>query len=86
MTPPRFQFTIRNILWATFWVTVSCISWIDYKPADQNPPLMFAMIAGRIVVPFIAVGALFGHAFLGFLVCFVLLGGYALLGWIIFGF
>jgi len=27
MTPPRFQFTIRNLLWATFWVAMGMAGW-----------------------------------------------------------
>ena len=26
MTSPRFQFTIRGLLWATFWVAVACVA------------------------------------------------------------
>lgn len=30
MTPPRFQFTIRNLLWVTFWVAVTFAAWPVY--------------------------------------------------------
>ena len=26
-TPPRFQFTIRGMLWATFWLALACGAW-----------------------------------------------------------
>ena len=74
---PRIK--LSGVLWATFWTAVWGLFWIDYKPADQNPPLLIALIAGLLICPFIAVGALFGYAKRGFIVALVLVGGYALI-------
>ena len=37
MTPPRFQFTIRNMLGATFWVAVSCAAWTAFQTCMRTP-------------------------------------------------
>lgn len=67
MTTPRFQFTITNVLWATFWVAVSSSFWgLAYRttqPEMGNHALMgvvslFAMFVGYFS-SFAALGALF---------------------------
>ena len=74
---PRIK--LSGVLWATFWTAVWGLFWIDYKPADHNPPLLFALIAGLLICPFIAFGALFRYAKWGFIAALVLVGGYALI-------
>ena len=84
--------TLRGILWATFWAAVCLASWIlDYKPADQNPALLFAIFAIRLLSPFVAIGALVGHSLKGLAVGIILTVIYAIafalmanLGWIEF--
>ncbi|MCE9556129.1 MAG: hypothetical protein K8T91_22500 [Planctomycetes bacterium] len=66
---PRFQFTIRGLLWATFWSAVALLPWglaIQYGVQDKQPSeiMALAVIAG-FYAPFVAVGALFGRAWLG---------------------
>jgi hypothetical protein len=69
MTPLRFQFTIRNLLWATFWVAVGLTAWKVYSSSRPWVDSAVIAIAARLIAftcPFVAVGALFGRARLGF--------------------
>ena len=55
-----FQFTIRRLLWLTFWVALSLASWTATQPDlfTRTPgryPGWFAVIAVRLIAP---VGAL----------------------------
>jgi hypothetical protein len=69
MRLPRIQFTIRGILWATFWMAVCFASWISFEPLANAPGsprivgygLMFFIFGG----PFLALGALFGRLWIG---------------------
>src|SRR5262245_10887402 len=39
-SPPelrRFQFTIRELLWATFWMAVSCVAWTVFLNRLNQP-------------------------------------------------
>jgi hypothetical protein len=63
MNAPRFQFTIRGMLWATFWVAVSAGSWACFTrflPLDGNSVWHLAVFyfAG-LASAFAAVGAIF---------------------------
>ena len=68
MTTPRFQFTIRGMLWATFWAAVSAAAWKvfgdhDWWPGYEHISLPALLIG--LASPFAAVGALFGRTRLG---------------------
>ena len=76
MTPPRFQFTIRGLLWATFWAAVSLAAWPLYFQyrwpmtpmwALEGLPKALSFIL-CVSSPFTAIGALFNQGFRGFLV------------------
>jgi hypothetical protein len=75
----HFQFTIRGLLWATFWATVSFAAWAAFADMMRRARLemleranyegigiLFGLIG--LTTPFIAIGALFGRAKLGFAV------------------
>ena len=36
MTPPRFQFTIANLLWFTFWVAAALHAWMLFPELKAN--------------------------------------------------
>lgn len=65
MTPPRFQFTIRGLLWATFWVAVWSVCCVALP---QEGSVAILGIFGLPILPFVAIGALFGKAKWGLLV------------------
>lgn len=78
---PRFQFTIRGLLWATFWAAVSAGAWtlairhmLSSEDAVGLGILVLALFTG-IFSPFVAVGALFGRPLMGFKVGALILGG-----------
>lgn len=61
---PRFQFTIRRLLWAIFWFNVSAAGYalVQYKPfGEQNFVADFVGFAACGIGPFFAFGILFGH-------------------------
>ena len=68
MTPPRFQFTIRGLLWATFWVAVSAAAWTALPNPSSGDGLfnLLVVYTACIAAPSAAIGALFGQARLGF--------------------
>ena len=72
MTPPRIQFTISGLHWATFWAAVACGSWVIASQQSRESDLYWHAWRIGIVAPCIAVGALFGQFKLG-LYCGVLL-------------
>ena len=68
---PRFQFTIRGLLLATFWGAVAAVAWtFDIDAAKPAAWACFLLLRGW--TPVVAVGALFGQtlwgAFFGFFV------------------
>ena len=67
---PRFQFTIRGLLWATFWVAVCGAAWtLDLRGFDKWYPVQqAAIIVALLLTPFMAIGALFGGPLVGLLV------------------
>lgn len=72
-----YQIKLSRILWATFWMGVCFGAFaLDYKPADQNPPLLFLILSVAVLSPFLAVGALFGSPWTGLLIGIVLVGAY----------
>ena len=84
MTPPRFQFTIRGLLWATFWAAVACAATcypqgIGYWNPTAPDALMVStpMITGILVLVALcaAVGALVGQQRKGILVGLIATGG-----------
>jgi len=88
MTPPRFQFTIRGLLWATFWVAVSGAAlcyrqfvpqWdfeIIWRVFTVGTPMLRSLIATVCLCA--AGGALMGRQRQGLRV-----GGIVLGGWIV---
>lgn len=80
--PPRrwFQCKLSGMLGATFWL---CVSFAFFGinrsyPADDNPPMFFALIATMVLSPFIAAGTLFGHPARGLLVGIALVCAYVM--------
>lgn len=62
MEMPHFQFTLRDMLWATFWAAVGVSAWTVSQPEELGPgllPLWFAHVALRWIAPVAAVGVLF---------------------------
>ena len=64
MTSPRFQFTIRGLLWATFWLAVSAAAW-RFDKRTLPPLLWWPAFAAIYICPFMAVGALFQRTLIG---------------------
>jgi hypothetical protein len=65
---PAFQFTLRNLLAATFWIAAWCALVVDYlRPADsavfvvQGLRYSLAFWPLLLGLPVIAVAAFFGH-------------------------
>lgn len=63
MANPHFQFTIRGILWATFWVAVTAAAWVICGPhAKELTRLMHgAAIAAIVFAPLFALMSVFGR-------------------------
>lgn len=73
---PRIQFTIRGLLWATFWLAVAFSAWM----ADDASKRFFTgqpyrllvpaslILAAQVASPLIAAGALFDRIFWGLVV------------------
>jgi len=80
MTPPRFQFTIRGLLWATFWVAVCAGAWtlaLRYMIHSEDPvglSILVAALAAGLFTPGLAIGAFFGKARTGFKINALILG------------
>jgi len=81
---PRFQFTIRNLLWATFWVSVALLPWAlaIQSIRRERPPdeIMALAVVGGIYAPFLAVGALFGRTLLALKIAVFTVGMSIVLG------
>jgi hypothetical protein len=77
---PRFQFSLRNALWAMFWASVcgasfSVLPWLirsPYAPWGWPRPLYellcTALIYLFVASPFVAIGFLFGRPVVGVVV------------------
>ncbi len=63
----RIQFGLRNVLWATFWVSVSCTAFYVLSGPDLRIPnksalaVEFSLIFVGLWAPLVAIGALLGH-------------------------
>ena len=66
MTSPRFQFTIRGLMWATFWAAVSMGAWSIIANSD-NTLVAFVFILPAVLAPFMSIGALFSRTVDGLL-------------------
>ena len=67
--PPRFQFTIKGMLLATFWIAVSAWAWtFVIRPKETDPFVAELVDICRILCPCVAVGALFGRVSWGFVI------------------
>ena len=67
MTRPRFRFTIRGLLGATFWVAVGAAAW-SYDVDGARPPVQAAIRLLQGVSPVTAFAALFGQTPWGLLI------------------
>ena len=74
MTPPRFQFTIRNLMWATFWVAVSFGGWVLFTHEAFRYMAVLRTTAFCLVLfgPCAAIGCIAGYPRAGIAVGFVL--------------
>ena len=68
---PRFQFRIANLLLATFWTAAwfgayAALKHVIYLELELGPdsqwPKRQALVCALAVIPFSAIGALFGHS------------------------
>jgi hypothetical protein len=74
MSRTRFQFTIRGIMWATFWVAVSLAGWVTFiNPSFGHMAVLrtasFSMV---LFAPCAAVGFLTGYPIEGMNIGFIL--------------
>jgi hypothetical protein len=62
-----YQFSISNILWATFWIAILFAAWVSPQTAPEhlNEFQLFLGDVTRSVPLLIAIGALFNRARLG---------------------
>ena len=69
MLPLRLQFTIRGLLWATFWVAVSaaCFCYAKYHEGPASPFAVILLSSLFFMSPCLAVGFLCGRPFAGFI-------------------
>jgi hypothetical protein len=73
---PRFRFSLRNDLWATFWVSVWGASISLARSMDpwdghgwrSSGHILFLLLVLIFVTPFIAAGSLFGRTGTGVVV------------------
>ena len=72
-----FQIKLSGILRATFCMSICVAAWmLDYKPADQIPLLFLSIVAVKVLMPFVAIGVLFGRPWTGLIVGIALVGAY----------
>ena len=65
---PRFQFALKGILLATFWMAVCFSAYamvINMHRLRVSSPYEVPLTLVMMVTPFVAVGALFGRTLLG---------------------
>jgi len=66
MNPPRFQFTMMGLLWATFWVAVSAAAWsLCFSLWRDHKALVLIVALIGVATPFVAFGAIFGKPLKG---------------------
>ena len=58
---PRFQFTIRELLWATFWVAVSCAAW-NFGAIGPPTPYRGVALCVLFVAPLPVLFSVFGRS------------------------
>ena len=76
---PRFQFRLRGLLCAMLWASVAFAAWtLDNELVHQYLPLYIALMAVRILSPFVAIGALVGRSLYGLAIGILIIGGYAI--------
>ncbi|MCE9554782.1 MAG: hypothetical protein K8T91_15615 [Planctomycetes bacterium] len=70
---PRFQFTIGNLLWSTFWAAMSfaALGWLLYRNDRSSPGLMAVALAVLSVAPIQAIMSLFGRTRTGMVLAIV---------------
>jgi hypothetical protein len=87
ITPPRFQFTIRGLMLATFWAAVSCAAWtlfyrfpIAWEETWGLQACLFVAIGSAVV----AAGAVLNKAKLACVMMLIAVGGTVTL-WVVRG-
>ncbi|MCE9555993.1 MAG: hypothetical protein K8T91_21810 [Planctomycetes bacterium] len=74
MPPLRLQFTLWDLLSATFWVAVTSAAWaVTVNPPFVGPLPLLSALAG-FLAPLMAIGALFGRVPEGILGCLIVIG------------
>src|SRR5437867_317687 len=75
-TRRRLQFALKDVFVAVFWAALSCAAWtMDFR-VNISPVLLVLVFAFRLIVPFLAIGALFGRPWTGTVMGFVAIGCY----------
>jgi hypothetical protein len=67
--PSRFQFTIKGLLWATFWVAVAGAAWVAdglSQSLSRGESLAVLITVAQVACPIIAVGVLAERTLWGF--------------------
>lgn len=69
MEKPRFQFTIRDILWATFWASLTALAWAGFVSMCARGQVdtrvdMLSMVFS-VAGPCVTIGALFRRTWIG---------------------
>ncbi|MCE9552703.1 MAG: hypothetical protein K8T91_04905 [Planctomycetes bacterium] len=89
MTPPRFQFTIRGLLWATFWAAVALAAFTSAGPlraaAEKNGDATYILCqAVAVCGAAVSLSTLFNRARQGIMASLVIMGMMAIIalgGW-----
>ncbi|MCE9545303.1 MAG: hypothetical protein K8T25_07275 [Planctomycetia bacterium] len=76
MTEPRLQFSLRGILYATFWVAVFAGAGMITRGSDAeaSPLFVLGLRLVLLISPVVAVTALFERATLGLLLSVATIG------------
>lgn len=64
----QFRFSLRGLLLATFFAAVSCAAWVMSLQDDTSIPVYCMQLGLHYVSIAVAIGALFGDAWWGFLI------------------
>ena len=68
---PRFQFTLRGMLLATFWTALWLAIGAAPHESARSDALLHCVMALQVVLPFVAIGALLGRTGMGAIAGFV---------------
>jgi len=74
MPCPRFQFTLRDLLGATFWMAVSLAGWVaTFRSHSAGPLMLLAALVG-FLTPLMAVATLLRRKSDGLLIVLAVIG------------